>query len=105
MLQQEGYTCQCNPGFADVSTDRVNRPGRICQRTSNECNSKTTYGVDCDRNAACVDTPEGFQCVCQPGFVDVSASCVEVVNECATGQADCSSNADCFDRPEGYECK
>ncbi|VDM78062.1 unnamed protein product [Strongylus vulgaris] len=71
------------------------------------------YGVDCDPNAACVDTPEGFQCVCQPGFADVSTSvsklpgrkCVEVVNECSTGKADCSCNADCFDRAEGYECK
>uniref|UniRef100_A0A183FQQ7 EGF-like domain-containing protein n=1 Tax=Heligmosomoides polygyrus TaxID=6339 RepID=A0A183FQQ7_HELPZ len=111
--KQEGYTCECKPGFADISTDRVNKPGRICQRTSNECSQKQTYGVDCDQNAACVDTPEGFQCVCQPGFADISASvsklpgrkCVEVVNECTTGKADCSCNADCFDRAEGYECK
>ncbi|KAE9418454.1 hypothetical protein Angca_009775 [Angiostrongylus cantonensis] len=108
-----GYTCECKPGFADVSTDRVYKPGRICKKTNNECGQRQTYGVDCDPNAACVDTPEGFQCVCQPGFVDISSSvsrlpgrkCVEVVNECSSGMADCSSNADCFDRAEGYECK
>ncbi|VDO52382.1 unnamed protein product [Haemonchus placei] len=111
--KQEGYTCECKPGFADVSPDRTNKPGRICRKTSNECGQRETYGVDCDPNAACVDTPEGFQCVCQPGFADVSTSvsklpgrkCVEVVNECTTGKADCSCNADCFDRDEGYECK
>ncbi|KJH45793.1 EGF-like domain protein [Dictyocaulus viviparus] len=111
--KEDGYTCECNPGFADVSTDRVNKPGRICRKTNDECGQKETYGVDCDINAACVDTPEGFQCVCQPGFADISSSvsklpgrkCVEVVNECSTGTADCSTNADCFDRAEGYECK
>nr|CDJ97533.1 EGF and von Willebrand factor and SEA domain containing protein [Haemonchus contortus] len=111
--KQEGYTCECKPGFADISPDRTNKPGRICRKTSNECGQRETYGVDCDPNAACVDTPEGFQCVCQPGFADVSTSvsklpgrkCVEVVNECTTGKADCSCNADCFDRDEGYECK
>ncbi|RCN51669.1 EGF-like domain protein [Ancylostoma caninum] len=111
--KEVGYTCECKPGYADVSQDRVNKPGRICQKTSNECSQKQTYGVDCDPNAACVDTPEGFQCVCQPGFADISSSvsklpgrkCVEVVNECTTGKADCSCNADCFDRAEGYECK
>ncbi|CAB3402805.1 unnamed protein product [Caenorhabditis bovis] len=109
----EGYTCRCHAGFADVSPDKVNKPGRMCQKTANECGNKQTYGVDCDENAACVDTPEGFQCVCQPGFVDVSTSisklpgrkCVEAVNECANGKADCSTNADCFDRADGYECK
>ncbi|VDL81624.1 unnamed protein product [Nippostrongylus brasiliensis] len=92
-FSQEGYTCECKAGFADISPDRVNKPGRICKKTSNECGQRETYGVDCDPNAACVDTPEGFQC------------CVEVVNECTTGKADCSCNADCFDRDEGYECK
>ncbi|ULU02771.1 hypothetical protein L3Y34_002395 [Caenorhabditis briggsae] len=109
----EGYTCRCNSGFADTSPDKVNKPGRQCQKTMNECGAKSTYGVDCDENAACVDTPEGFQCVCQPGYVDVSTSisklpgrkCVESVNECTNGEADCSNNADCFDRADGYECK
>ncbi|CAD6188433.1 unnamed protein product [Caenorhabditis auriculariae] len=110
---EDGYTCKCNAGYADVSPDRVNKPGRICQKTADECGSKATYGVDCDPNSACVDTPEGFQCVCQPGYVDVSASlsklpgrkCQEAVNECANGSADCAEDADCFDRPDGYECK
>ncbi|KAJ1374159.1 Transmembrane matrix receptor MUP-4 [Parelaphostrongylus tenuis] len=72
--KENGYTCECNPGFADVSTDRVNKPGRICKKTDNECGQRKTYGVDCDPNAACVDTPEGYQCVCQPGYVDISSS-------------------------------
>ncbi|CAI4230491.1 unnamed protein product [Auanema sp. JU1783] len=109
----DGYTCQCKTGFADVSVDRVNKPGRICQRTQNECGAKQTYGVDCDASASCVDTPEGFQCVCQPGFADISDSvsklpgrkCIEMKNECLDGSADCSSNADCFDRPDSYECR
>lgn len=36
-LQEEGYTCECSAGFADISEDRVNKPGRICQSTVNEC--------------------------------------------------------------------
>ncbi|GMT19358.1 hypothetical protein PFISCL1PPCAC_10655, partial [Pristionchus fissidentatus] len=111
--QTEGYTCECNEGFSDVSSDRVNKAGRICQRTTNECSQRQTYGVDCDENASCVDTPDGFSCVCQPGYTDISSAisknpgrkCVPVVNECTDGSADCSSDAVCMDRADGYECR
>ncbi|CAJ0941120.1 unnamed protein product, partial [Mesorhabditis belari] len=111
--KSDGYTCQCNAGFADVSPDRVNKPGRQCQRTQNECGQKLTYGVDCDSSASCVDTPEGFQCVCQPGYTDISSTysknpgrkCVEVIDECRMGTADCSPNADCIDKPQGFDCQ
>ncbi|CAJ0580735.1 unnamed protein product, partial [Mesorhabditis spiculigera] len=109
----EGYTCECKEGFSDVSSDRVNKPGRQCQRTQNECGAPQTYGVDCHDAASCVDTAEGFQCVCQPGYTDISATysknpgrqCVEVVNECRMGTADCSPNAECIDLPQGYDCR
>lgn len=69
----EGYTCQCNPGFADVSEDIQKKPGRICQSEVNECLQPARYYVDCSENAACQDTPEGFTCLCRPGFTDTSA--------------------------------
>lgn len=108
IFQAEGYTCQCRTGFADVSPNGLT--GRICQRRINECSNPRQYGVDCDINAVCMDTEEGYTCRCRPGFADVSESfnrlpgrkCVEAVNECHDkNQNDCSENAICEDAKEG----
>ncbi|VDM42590.1 unnamed protein product [Toxocara canis] len=111
--QDEGYLCECLPGFADVSEDPVKKPGRICQTKVDECAEPQKYGVDCSENASCQDTADSFTCVCRPGYTDISAQysrlpgrkCVEIVNECITGDNDCSANADCIDLPDGYICK
>lgn len=42
-FQAEGYACQCNPGFADVSPK--GESGRICRRRVNECNEKVSDRV------------------------------------------------------------
>lgn len=66
----EGYSCQCKSGFADISVG--GEPGRLCRRRVNECAQPQNFGVDCDGNAICVDTEEGYACRCRPGFADIS---------------------------------
>ncbi|GMS89863.1 hypothetical protein PENTCL1PPCAC_12038, partial [Pristionchus entomophagus] len=109
--QAEGYSCSCNPGFADVSPK--GESGRICRRRVNECNEKAKYGVDCSNNAICVDKDDGYECRCRPGFADVSASyaklpgrqCLEAIDECADESLnDCSEHAVCEDTKESYVC-
>ncbi|KAL3093349.1 hypothetical protein niasHS_005863 [Heterodera schachtii] len=110
--QAEGYSCRCKPGFADVSPQN-GRPGTVCRRQQNECGSPSTYAVDCDQNAACVDTAGGYECRCHPGYTDISESfsqlpgrkCVVAVNECEDrSKNDCSENAICTDAKESYTC-
>uniref|UniRef100_A0A1I7VU29 Transmembrane matrix receptor MUP-4 n=1 Tax=Loa loa TaxID=7209 RepID=A0A1I7VU29_LOALO len=111
--QIEGYTCRCLNGFADVSEDVEKKPGRICQKEVNECIDPVNYNIDCSENAKCQDTAEGFTCICNPGYTDISAhysrlpgrKCVENVNECHSGTNDCSPDAECIDQPIGYICK
>ncbi|KAI1731796.1 calcium-binding EGF domain-containing protein [Ditylenchus destructor] len=88
--QAEGYTCQCKSGFADVSPEN-SKPGRLCRRRVNECAKPQAFGVDCDSNAVCVDTEEGYSC--------------RSVNECLDQKLnDCAENAICEDAKEGYTC-
>ncbi|KAK0416294.1 hypothetical protein QR680_012402 [Steinernema hermaphroditum] len=111
--KSEGYTCECKPGFADISEHPDTKPGRICTSKLNECLEPYKNDVDCSPNADCVDTPDWFTCKCRVGFTDISATlsklpgrkCVQMVNECVSGQSDCSANADCVDEPEGFLCK
>lgn len=79
----------------------------------NECAEPKKFNVDCDGNAVCVDTDQGFSCRCRPGFADISEvfnrlpgrRCVEAVNECLDAKAnDCSEHAVCEDAKEGYIC-
>ncbi|VDN06501.1 unnamed protein product [Thelazia callipaeda] len=111
--QIEGYTCECESGYADVSENPKGKPGRICLQKINECADPSRYSIDCSENASCQDTDRSFTCVCNPGFTDISAhysllpgrKCVENLNECQTGANDCSSNAVCVDQADGYICK
>ncbi|VDN55231.1 unnamed protein product [Dracunculus medinensis] len=109
--QAEGYICRCRNGFADISPP--GKTGRICHRRINECSNPTKYKVDCDQNAICVDTEDGFTCRCRPGYADISSSfsrlpgrrCIEAINECLDAKLnDCSENAICEDAKEGYIC-
>lgn len=110
----EGFTCQCNLGFADVSEDKVGRPGRICRLLVNECLDPVAFGVDCDEASVCVDTEDSFTCRCGPGMADISQDlaslpgrhCVPAINECLDkGLNDCSHNAICEDAKVGYTCR
>uniref|UniRef100_A0A158RCP8 VWFA domain-containing protein n=1 Tax=Thelazia callipaeda TaxID=103827 RepID=A0A158RCP8_THECL len=96
------YSCQCN-----ISEKRHPVTG-IC--LYNEC----ALGVhDCDSNARCIDTDDGFLCVCRSGFLDHSIDvvkkpgrkCVAEKNECEDGTHKCSPNAICTDTVQGYICR
>lgn len=68
---------------------------------------------DCDANAQCTDTYDGYLCTCKLGYLDQSPNaltkpgrkCVKQHNECAEGTHRCSPNAVCTDTPDGYVCK
>uniref|UniRef100_F1KPJ6 Transmembrane cell adhesion receptor mua-3 n=1 Tax=Ascaris suum TaxID=6253 RepID=F1KPJ6_ASCSU len=105
------YTCQCRPGFIDISPDPENKPGRKCKELINEC---ATGAHDCSPNAKCIDSTNGYICVCDEGFIDTSSQarlapgrhCSNASNECADRSLNtCDENADCLDTPDSYTCQ
>uniref|UniRef100_A0A9J2QCB0 EGF-like domain-containing protein n=1 Tax=Ascaris lumbricoides TaxID=6252 RepID=A0A9J2QCB0_ASCLU len=69
----DGFTCRCNTGFYDDGND-PRKPGRVCIGMHfmvylyNECEDPKMN--DCDKNAECLDTDDGFTCRCNTGFYD-----------------------------------
>uniref|UniRef100_A0A1I7ZTJ4 EGF-like domain-containing protein n=1 Tax=Steinernema glaseri TaxID=37863 RepID=A0A1I7ZTJ4_9BILA len=63
------FHCQCPRGFYDVSPERLTKPGRKCKKIVDECALGTH---ECDTNADCVDTAEGYSCRCKSGYQDRS---------------------------------
>ncbi|CAD5233599.1 unnamed protein product [Bursaphelenchus xylophilus] len=68
--------------------------------------------TDCHQSAICTNVFDSYQCKCKPGFHDASEdpnrpgrNCVELINECATGQHTCHPFALCVDETVGYTCK
>ncbi|XP_072901139.1 uncharacterized protein [Hemitrygon akajei] len=59
------YTCQCNAGFMDTST---NTPGRICEDVD-ECQ---TGNNTCSDLALCTNTPGNFSCSCFQQIIDTN---------------------------------
>ncbi|CAJ0578738.1 unnamed protein product, partial [Mesorhabditis spiculigera] len=70
--REDGYSCQCRPGFADVSASYNRLPGRRCIEAINECMDPTLN--DCSKNAICEDAKESYICTCRAGYVDASPS-------------------------------
>lgn len=68
---------------------------------------------DCDKNARCIDTDDGYLCACRNGFLDQSSDlvnkpgriCVAERDECKDGTHKCSPNAICTDTVQGYICR
>ncbi|VDN29906.1 unnamed protein product [Cylicostephanus goldi] len=107
----DSYSCQCRPGFIDMSPDPEKKPGRVCKELVNEC---ATTNNECSQFAKCVDLTEGYACQCMEGYVDVSSKhklppgrrCSQSNNECAFKHLNtCDENADCIDTPDGYTCQ
>ncbi|CAD5230397.1 unnamed protein product [Bursaphelenchus okinawaensis] len=68
--------------------------------------------TECHQNAFCTNVFDSYQCKCKPGYHDASEdsnkpgrNCVELINECATGQHTCHPFALCVDEVMGYSCK
>uniref|UniRef100_A0A915PRP0 Uncharacterized protein n=1 Tax=Setaria digitata TaxID=48799 RepID=A0A915PRP0_9BILA len=97
-----GFSCQCPANY-------IRHPvTQIC--LIDECAAGTD---DCDKNANCIDTDDGYICTCREGYIDESPNqsqrpgriCREQANECALGTHNCSVNADCIDLPRGFLCR
>ncbi|CAG9540270.1 unnamed protein product [Cercopithifilaria johnstoni] len=100
-----------------------NRGGFICQCAANQIRHPITEiclvdecaaGMhDCDRNANCIDTDEGYICTCKESYIDESPDpsqkpgrvCRLQTDECAQGTHNCSVNADCINLPKGFLCR
>ena len=61
--------------------------------------------ADCVENSTCVNSPDGFVCLCPFGFMGdgrISGNgCF--ADECST-IADCAENATCLNSPDGFVC-
>lgn len=66
--QDDGYTCQCKPGFEDVGGPA--RPGRNCRQRINECADPSLN--TCHPLATCTDLPDGYKCQCNPNTYDTA---------------------------------
>lgn len=78
----------------------------------NECSDRRLH--DCHQDADCFDSLDGYQCICRPGFVDVSPGpdagrvCRQKVDEClapARYGVRCDANAVCEDEEDGFRCR
>lgn len=84
------YACACNQGFR-LAPDR-----RTCVDV-NECSDKRHCPAE---NSRCVNTAEGFECVCADGFQAAAGGrCVDT-DECAL--APCEHK--CTNTPGSYQC-
>jgi len=73
--------------------------------TANECLGENG-GNNCSADATCTDEPEGFSCVCNPGFFGDGVDCHEP-DECAgeNGGNNCSPDATCTNLVGGFSCE
>lgn len=84
------YACACDQGF------RLARDGRTCVDV-NECSDKRHCPAE---NTRCVNTADGFECVCANGFrAAAGGRCVDT-DECAT--APCEHR--CTNTHGSYRC-
>ena len=58
---------------------------------------------NCDTNATCTDTADGFACACLPGFTGNGVACADI-DECALGTDNCHSDASCTNTTGGFTC-
>ncbi|VDO48651.1 unnamed protein product [Brugia timori] len=65
------YTCKCPHGFADKSADPINKPGRICSKLINSCDSPNFTGCQ-SKESKCIGTKDGFVCRCIDGYIDLN---------------------------------
>lgn len=114
-LDEDQFSCRCNPGFQDRSPNLAAEPGRICVAEVPACQDprKNT----CHSQAVCSqvdESPGNYSCRCRDGFLDESADnetlpgrvCTELLNECLDRHLnDCDPLAQCEDLPRGFQCK
>ena len=76
-----------------------------CQPTPNLVGiDKCAIGAhQCDRNAQCVYTNGGYNCVCKTGYEGNGRTCNDI-NECSSGTHDCDRNSRCQNTIGGFTC-
>ncbi|KAL9968117.1 hypothetical protein ACROYT_G026449 [Oculina patagonica] len=57
----------------------------------------------CMYGGTCIDTAQGYQCQCLPGFKGKNCDCV--VKECDDDKNPCKHNTTCIDLGDHYKCK
>lgn len=105
----DSFSCQCRPGFADISVAFNRLPGRRCIEAVNECSVKSLN--DCSEFALCEDAKEGYVCSCRPGYVDASPNvthypgrvCRKPIEKLTSNDVITSFSTDSCD-PKGSQC-
>jgi hypothetical protein len=69
---------------------------------ANECAGENG-GNNCNENATCIDTVDGFDCVCDSGYEGNGVNCTEI-DECSEGTDNCDANAACINVPGSFDC-
>ncbi|VDM23250.1 unnamed protein product [Wuchereria bancrofti] len=112
----------CQPYLPNACDQRRNEEclpddhgGFMCQCATNQnlVNECTAGTHDCDQNANCIDTDEGYICTCKDGYIDESPDqarkpgrvCRKRIDECLEGMHNCSENAVCINLPKGFLCR
>jgi len=106
----DGVTCACNGNRIDENGDGTlcTLPAGEACTTNEECNSdlcvdnvcddvdECTAGTDnCDANATCTNTAQGFSCTCDANTVDENGDgtlCTFIAGEACTTNEECNSD-------------
>jgi hypothetical protein len=88
----ENDECVCDEGFEGDGVDCAD---------IDECSGPE---AECDVDAACSNTPGGYDCTCNAGYKGNGFEC-ENVDECNEDLDDCDPNATCTDQDGTFKCE
>jgi hypothetical protein len=95
----ENGTAMCEAGECKIEC-ASGWSGDECLDDIDECTDGTN---NCDKLAACSNTPGSFECTCPAGYEGDGTTCTPI-DECALGTVECDENATCTDTDIGYDC-
>lgn len=82
--QENGFLCQCNPGFI----------GQLCQIVDH------CHQIDCSGQGQCQNGADSFTCDCNPGYT--GQQCEINIDDCIG--VNCSGNGLCTDGLNSFSC-